>query len=69
MTAHSNELAAVSYLAGHKDVQTTSRYVYPPFEAGKRVNDACFRDTVWDTSEFYEEGEIANSLVCFLRDR
>ncbi len=21
-----------------------------------------FRDTVWDTSEFYEEGETANSL-------
>ena len=62
MTAHSNELAGVSYLAGHKDVQTTSRYVHPPFEAGKRVNDARFRDTVWDTSEFYEEGEIANSL-------
>ena len=37
-------------------------YVRPPFEAGKRVNDARFRDTVWDTSEFYEEGEIANSL-------
>jgi hypothetical protein len=62
MTAHSNELAGVSYLAGHKDVQTTSRYVHPPFEAGKRVNDARLRDTVWDTSEFYEEGEIANSL-------
>jgi hypothetical protein len=43
-------------------VQTTSRYVHPPFEAGKRVNDARFRDTVWDTAEFYEEGEIANSL-------
>ena len=56
MTAHSNELAGVSYLAGHKEVRTTSRYVHPPFEAGKRVNDARFRDTVWDTRDFYEKG-------------
>ena len=67
MTAHSNELAGVSYLAGHRDVQTTSRYVHPPFEAGKRVNDARFRDTVWDTGEFYEKDEISNSLK-FLAD-
>jgi len=46
------ELAGVWCLAGHKEVQTTSRYVHPPFEAGKRVNDASLRDTVWDTSEF-----------------
>jgi hypothetical protein len=26
------------------------------------VNDARFRDTVWDTSEFYEEDEFANWL-------
>ncbi len=65
MTAHSKELAGVSYLAGHRDVQTTSRYVHPPFEAGKRVNDARFLDTIWDRSELYEEGEIANSLKSF----
>ena len=46
MTAHSKELAGVSYLAGHRDVQTASRYVHPPFEAGKRVNDARFRNTI-----------------------
>ena len=60
MSAHSTELAGVSYLAGHRDAQTTSRYVHPPFEAGKRVNDARFRDTIWDTRDFYEEDEIAN---------
>ena len=63
-TAHGKELAGASCLAGHRDVQTTSRDVHPPFEAGKRVNDARFRDTIWDTRDFYEEGEIANSLKC-----
>ncbi len=65
MTAHSKGLAGVSHLAGYRDGQTTSRYVHPPFEAGKRVNDARFRDTIWDTRDFYEEDEIANSLKSF----
>ncbi|NND28930.1 MAG: hypothetical protein HKN97_10100 [Myxococcales bacterium] len=60
MTARSKELAGISCLAGHRDVQTTSRYAHPPFEAGKRVNDARFRDTIWDTRDFYEQDEIAN---------
>jgi hypothetical protein len=61
--------AGVSYLAGHRDVQTTSRYVHPPFEAGKRVNDARFRDTIWDTRDFYEEDEIANLSMSYPRHR
>ena len=26
------------------------------------MNDARFRDTVWDTRDFYEKDEISNSL-------